>query len=270
MIIIDGHVHLYKEESLSEVLDYADRNFGNVAGKTNYNDKSTDIILLADTKRTDWRRKLVEKIRLSKRTYFMTKEWKICGTKEDESLCAYRENVRYIYIVFGQQIVSKENIEILAICTNYKYDDGKKLEGIISSIFNNEDIALLPWGFGKWSFQRKQIVKNVTSFYNSNLLVGDNGGRPIIQRTPKILREAENIGTRVISGSDPLPLKGENRRIGAFGTIIEAEIDKDRPAASLKDILKNENIRSFGYGKQMNIFSFVRNQFLIRMNKRYK
>jgi len=49
-------------------------------------------------------------------------------------------------------------------------------------------------------------------------------------------------GFKVLAGSDPLPLAGEERRIGRYGVRVRAEFDPEAPAESVRRMLFYGNV----------------------------
>ena len=82
----------------------------------------------------------------------------------------------------------------------------------------------------------------------NSFFIGDNSGRPLFWRRPIHFKIAGALSVPILPGSDPLPFRSEQKRGGSFGFAIDATINPEKPAESLKALLRNGKleIRSFG------------------------
>jgi hypothetical protein len=84
---------------------------------------------------------------------------------------------------------------------------------------------------------------------------------------PPQFAAAERARIRIVPGSDPLPLPGEEQRIGAYGFTVEAALPADRPAAALLALLAGA-AALVPYGRRERLARFVRNQLAMQIAKR--
>jgi len=130
-------------------------------------------------------------------------------------------------------------------------------------------IATLNWAPGKWFFARGKVIATQINENSANdFFIGETTLRNTLWPEPKLIKQAKSRGFSIIAGSDPLPFKGEENRIGSFGFLIEGKFDPDNPAQSLRDLI-NKNRKDIQIiGKRNNVFTFAKRQSKIMMEKR--
>jgi len=131
-------------------------------------------------------------------------------------------------------------------------------------------LRVLPWGVGKWWFGRGRLVRAlVQEFRGPDLFVGDSGVRPWFWARPALLREAERLGTRLLSGTDPLPFAHEAMRAGTTGFTVElASWDEGHPAGALLATLANPAARPLAFRRPERAARFVFNQVGMQLRRR--
>jgi hypothetical protein len=117
----------------------------------------------------------------------------------------------------GRQAVTTEGIEVLALAARLAIDDGASLGETLRRAAAAAALTVLPWGAGKWLGARGRRVERALTAQAPPVFAGDNGGRPSIWAEPRAFGIAQARGRGLVSGSDPLPLPGEERRVGSFG-----------------------------------------------------
>jgi hypothetical protein len=184
------------------------------------------------------------------------------------SIILAKENKRLCYLLKGRQIVTKENLEVLAIGSGQTIENGIPIETVLERIIDKEEMAVLAWGFGKWLFGRSKIIKRIIKNYNSpDLLVGDNSARPTFWPIPRLFKGARALNISIINGSDPLPFAGEETKVGSYGFSVEGEFNENEPAKSLRDILVSPGLTIGFFGRRDNTISFFRRQSKIYLRK---
>ena len=128
------------------------------------------------------------------------------------------------HLLPGQQIITSENIEILALSCTKRVDEGQPAADTVSAILDAGGVPVVAWAPGKWFFQRGRVVVSLLDrFGPSELALGDTTLRPIGWTTPKIISDARKSGYRILYGSDPLPFVGEENRPGSYFSNIEID-----------------------------------------------
>jgi hypothetical protein len=173
-----------------------------------------------------------------------------------------------MFLISGQQIVTAEKLEVLAIgCLNLP-ESGLAIADTIGSVFAEGGFVILPWGVGKWIGKRGRIIKNtVARNENPLLFLGDNGSRPGFWPVTSFTTPNHSNNPRLLSGTDPLPLKGEEKRVGTFGSVIHGHIDSQTPFKTLKRLLSDRKTMFTSYGDPQSSLSFVRQQVALRRTR---
>jgi hypothetical protein len=257
MIITDAHAHIYSCYNLDDFISSAFKNL--FKGTHNLSEQSnTAVLFLTETKGNNYFDLLMNN----------TKPWHVVNTDEKLSLRVNHPVYpdKEIIVISGQQVVTEEKLEVLVIGCSYPQVDGATLKGTVNSSLSGGGIVILPWGVGKWLGQRGRIVDDFVAANNSShLFLGDNGSRPGIWSVSNLDRDRSTNQPRLLSGTDPLPLPGEEKRVGNFGSIIHGSIDHQKPFETLKSLLSHPETDITGYGDLQSPLSFVKQQVALRM-----
>lgn len=175
----------------------------------------------------------------------LTKHEKELGVKADKVICIThgREpvvvlpEIEDLFVFKGFQVITKEKLEVLALLTADRPADGEALATTVKQIIESGGVPVLPWSFGKWWFQRGKVLREYLSTVNpGEVLLGDI---PLRSLGSAIIIANHNL---VIAGSDPLPIQGEESRIGNFATYLQGEIDPKNAKDSFRNILLDQTI----------------------------
>ena len=272
MILIDAHVHIYDNFDLRTFLDSAFVNFRTEAARLGHGGTFTAILLLTETAKDNWFQRLDEYtcqgLGVGGRS---TCQWRFYKTSEACSLCARGADSQILFVIAGRQIVTAEDLEVLALATEKKFEDGAPLEEIIRTVSGSGAIPVVPWGPGKWMGKRGVLL---TQLLNGpeipGLFLGDNGNRPYFWPNPSHFKLAEKKGIRVLPGTDPLPFALESCRPGSFGFLVNDSVTSEYPARDLKSILANRTTCLQPYGYLEHPWRFFRNQIAMQMMKRMR
>jgi hypothetical protein len=266
---VDAHVHIYDCFDLPTFLDSAFSNFRKEANRIGRGNSFTTVLLLTETSRQKWFHRLRAYGEMESTNGGNTiGNWTFHHTDETCSLRACSNDRWTLYIIAGQQINTSEKLEILALGTTQRFEDGAPLETVIQRIRESGAIPVIPWGFGKWIGRRGGILKKLLKKTQiTPLFLGDNGGRPLFWPRPLYFRKAQANGLRVLPGSDPLPLASESSRAGSFGFTFQGTVDPEHPALDIKKILLDPRTDLQPYGSLENPYRFVRNQLSIHFNR---
>jgi hypothetical protein len=143
----------------------------------------------------------------------------------------------------GRQIVSEERLEILALGIDADVTDGIPVRRVLEKVLEADGIPVVAWAPGKWFGPRGRVVESLLD--NSDpgrLLLGDTSLRPTVWGEPLLMRSARARGFRVVAGSDPLPLAGEERFAGSYVSVLETALDVEAPLASIKAALIDSDV----------------------------
>lgn len=263
-LIIDGHVHIYDCYNLDHFFSHGVQNLEHFYEALYSNGSPFELILLlTEAKENDFFNHFKEI-----GSYNGGDKYRFVPTKEDESLELVKNGKRLCYLIRGRQIVTKEDLEVLHIGSKDTLLDGLPINEVVDIILEKKNIAVLAWGFGKWWFKRGKIIRNqIERFQHPLVLMGDNSGRPIFLPFPQLFKLAKKLNYSIINGSDSLPFKGEEYKVGSYGFSVEGEFVEDEPAKSLRDILTTDNPNINYFGKRDNMINFFRRQLKIYSKK---
>jgi len=266
MIFVDAHVHLYDCFDLTSLWDSALANFEAAARRLGDEPLSCAILLLAESSREDWFHRLSQTVNPSRPP--VCPPWSVHQTRESSSLIIRKNGRPPLTLIAGRQIVTEENLEVLALATDSHFEEGLPLEETVTRIAEQDGLPVIPWGAGKWTGKRGQTVRNlIRRNPGPRLFLGDNGGRPLGCPRPALFSEAEKRGVPILPGSDPLPIRSGALRPGGFGFFLHETVRPEYGARDLKDILLEPLTRIHPYGRLESPYGFIRNQTLIRLNR---
>jgi hypothetical protein len=268
LLIVDGHVHIYDCYKLASLLEAASINFGIQAKKVGHSDSYSGVMLLADRLTDRWFERLYDLADAPPRTNPLAGPWTFHRVPEDPRiLLARRENFHGIFVVAGSQIISSEGLEVLALATTKTLPDGLPVKETLRAVRENDALAVLPWGFGKWLGRRGNLVKKLLeSDLAGTFFLGDSGGRPVFWGTPSHFDIARSLGIRILPGTDPLPLTWETRRVGSFGFTLPCRLTgKLSLQHDLIQPLRTKDCFICSYGDLLGGLNFLRSQIALRL-----
>ncbi|MBK7105267.1 MAG: hypothetical protein IPH62_08285 [Ignavibacteriae bacterium] len=263
-ILIDAHIHIHECFDLNTFFNSAKSNFQNQANKINC-DNFQSVLCLTESHKANYFANLFDKAETNEKIG----NWEIVNTPNQNSIILKDKDSFEIFLIAGRQIVTKENLEVLALGLNEDPNDGNPIEEVIKFVNANKAISVIPWGVGKWMGNRKQIVEKLVLQNNTfPIYLGDNGNRPFFWSKPEIFNEALKNGIINIPGSDPLPFLNEVKKPGSFGFIIDGNLDKEKPFDSIYEKINSSKIQFKTYGKLETGYNFLKNQISMQIVKR--
>jgi hypothetical protein len=185
------------------------------------------------------------------------------------SLSARRAGAPRLILVGGRQIATAEGLEVLALGAVGPFADREPVETTIDAVRKQDGVPVIPWGFGKWWRRRGAIVQRLVADHARFplLFLGDSAGRPGMAPRPRLLTEAERQHRAVLPGTDPLPLPGEEKKVGRLVFLVEREIDADRPFTWLRDGLIHCGTSPLTFGAYERPAVFLLRQISMQMRK---
>ncbi len=265
MIFIDAHVHIYNCYDLDIFFDSAYANMSATASRYGRKKPFMNILMFAEGSNYHWFEKLKDIAQDKEEKIIVKGDWSIQLTDEVSSLRAKKTD-KILFLIQGFQVVTSENIEILALGTEKRIEDGLSITETIQAVIAVDGIPVIPYGFGKWVGKRGRVIRGFLSSGNfERIFLGDSGNRPGFIPAPALLKQAgKTYGIRNLPGSDPLPLAMDSRRVGSFGFILDGSVSMEYPFKTLKDLLWNMGTAIRPYGILMNPFRFLLTQARIR------
>lgn len=191
--------------------------------------------------------------------------WQIHKTREPNSLLVRDDRGRSLAIIAGRQIATDERLEVLALGLNQSWKDGGEAQGIISQVASLGAVPVLPWAVGKWTGRRKRIVEDLLRSPPAPFLLGDNSGRLALWPEPGLLDQARRTGVSILPGSDALPFKHCESKIGSYGLEWADALPPDSPFEKLRHLMLHRYDDAKFFGGLANPLSFVRDQLAIQL-----
>ncbi|HSP88084.1 MAG TPA: hypothetical protein VLN45_08110 [Ignavibacteriaceae bacterium] len=262
LLLIDSHIHINHLDELRFFFQSAFNNFSIFNHKLTNSKNFIGVLFLTEVRDYNFFKILYDN------TDSFSKQlgYKIERTLEDNSLLvSYDENK--IILIAGQQIITAENLEILALGTINKFEYGKDFSATINWIKKEKAIPVIPWGVGKWFGKRGRIVEDFIQ-NNTEIFLGDNSGRPLFWPTPKLFKEGINKKIYTLRGTDPLPIKTQVKKVGRFGFYFFSHIDMRYPFLNLKELIYSLKGNPNNFGHLENPLRFFKDQFILNFKQR--
>jgi hypothetical protein len=268
MVLVDGHVHVYDCFSVPAVFDAAAANFAAAADTLEGAGRYDSVLCLVEGARE----RFLADVRSGKqgRVWRGTHGYWEAELGDEPEVVTVRRGGTRLLLLAGRQLVTRERLEVLALGTTAPLHDGASLEDTLAAVRDAAALAVLPWGVGKWVGARGAIVSRALDDPQwSHVLVGDNGNRLSLSPEPTQLARARREGRRVLPGSDPLPLPGQESRVGSYGFALHADLDPLRPAAALRALLAGR-ASLVPFGRRARLARFVGNQLALQLKTRLR
>jgi len=255
--LFDAHVHVYQGADVAALLNGAAGHFRKTASAVGASDWR-GVLFLTEIAGTSW----FETVS-GAHDGRQFDAWRITGMPTDPLSLEARSETESLYIVAGRQIVTSERVEVHALGTREAIADGMELPATVRAVQAVGALAVIPWGAGKWLGKRGRLVAAMLASADSGLFVSDNSGRPWFWHDP-LLARLRAAGRPILRGSDPLPLRAEERRVGGFGCWFRGA--DHIPAHRLIARIRNSAAKDlYPYGPKESLWWFLRNQVLLRL-----
>ena len=266
-LAVDSHVHLYDLADLGSLLDAAERNFSQIRRAQPADTPVIGMLVLADVQNqkifSDLKNGLEED-----RPSFLENSWKLSATSEESSLRAEKAGGSAILLIAGQQIITHEKLEVLAVGSVRHFQHGLGMNETLDAVHQHGAYPIIPWGVGKWFGRRGQLIQDLLASNSSvPYCLGDNGGRPQIWSHVRQFSFAQQKNIPVLRGSDPLNLPDYARRAGSFVSVTRGRLSQSHPAADLLQLLFNRSTVWNNFGDLSLIHHFLLNQLALRLRK---
>lgn len=258
-IPVDAHVHFHAPRQVEDTLEAAAVNFRKLRPADAMRERG--VLLLAQSARESVFEWLKDQPRVG--------AWSVTGMPaEPQSLWLRRSDVE-ILVVCGRQVDVEPGLELLVLGTHRQVVPGLGLARTVREAQAEGSLAVLPWGFGKWTGRRKRRVREAIASQDlAGMWMGDNGGRLAALPRPPLLAEGERAGRAVLPGSDPFPFGADHRRVGGFGCLVAVDLDQERPWRSLRAALTRVGGSPEAYGSGTGLVGFCLKQVRMQVRKR--
>jgi hypothetical protein len=194
-------------------------------------------------------------------------EWRKLDTEERNSVIVEDRRGRKLAIIAGRQIVCRERLEVLALGHLEVPDDGQPIRDVLRDVERAGAVPVLPWGFGKWTGDRKQVVQQLLDEPPCEFVLGDNGGRLRMLAEPELFAVARKKGFCILPGTDPFPFHWDGRRVGSYGMEWRGGLEPGAPFRSLKSLIAEQGRAGERFGRLESLPAFIRNQVAIQLRR---
>jgi hypothetical protein len=274
-IYLDAHVHIYPIFSIDLLLGAALNNFDRQARLLEDTESRDYVLCLTEGAGFNVFSQLQRMADLPQdhngnRSSPAAATWRYQTMSEPHCLIATNSEEECIHILAGRQLISRENLELLALGSQvYVPDKTFSLEALAGKVWDSGGIPVLPWGVGKWLGKRGAVIDHyISRKHDFPVVLGDNGNRPVFWPPPRQFLTAAQMNCSFISGSDPLPLAGHAQRVGTYGGwIAKHQLSARSPIEDLKALVTQPDCLSC-FGKKTGAFQFFRDQLLVNHKKR--
>ncbi|GJL55388.1 MAG: hypothetical protein NPIRA02_25200 [Nitrospirales bacterium] len=269
LIVIDTHVHMYDCFELATFLASAYKNCQVHAAHRQHHGPVLGVLLLTESSWDHWFQQFVTFAdQNTDISHPGSSTWHFRRTNEDFTLFAESTQGEKLLIIAGRQLVTKEKFEVLALMTNQTFQDGMTIQESIEQVKNSGGMPVIPWAFGKWWGTRGKILTELmTSAVMSQVLLGDNSGRPKFLPYPEHFTLAHTQGIRILPGSDPLPLPSEYWRPCSVGLSFKTALDDATPGIHLQRLILDTGTATTAYFQHERLSRFIKNQIALNMRK---
>ena len=145
-------------------------------------------------------------------------------------------------IFSGVQVACRERFEVLGLFCHHSIDDGVSARDALQIIRSAGGLPVLAWAPGKWMFSRKHIVEDLLKgVHGRSLFIGDTSLRPSFWGEPRLMHDYRLRGGKVVCGSDPLPVGGEEFLAGTYASKLNVDAGADA-ADMLKRCLETDQV----------------------------
>lgn len=262
--LVDGHVHLHPSFEVERFFTAAANNFATAGRALGFSSSPCGILMLTESSGSN---RFVELQRSAADQ--QAAGFELRATPEDRSLLVAVPGRSPMMVVAGRQVVTAEDLEVLALGCKEELRDGGPLEATLGLVREAGAIPVIPWGFGKWQSNRRRILLEVLRRQSTGLVfLGDNGGRATLLPQSALFQRAAEMGIRNLPGSDPLPFAREQTRPGSYGFVFDEPLDSQEPATDLLQKLAQSEDQSQTFGTGLSAYTFVLNQVGMQIRKR--
>jgi len=261
VVLVDAHVHFHPVANVATLLDAATSNFQAEAARLGAR-AWQGALLLTEMAGVD---RFGEFVRNANPTQIG--DWSIVPGGDEISVLATRKG-KALLIVAGRQMATREGLEVLALGTRAQIEDRQALPRTILLAQQAGAVVVLPWAAGKWLGERGKLVERALIEAEGSVFPGDNSGRPSFWKAPAVFATLARQGRAVLPGTDPLPLKGEEARVGRNGFWMSGKLPAAGAGAALLQNLREAQLDAIhAYGPRETPWGFVRNQVALRLAK---
>ena len=231
-LFVDGHVHIHPCFDIGRFFTAAQRNLRLAAAKQGCAEGAWQGALLLTESGAERAFECLRDGRLVPPAGIRVEH-----TSDEAVLRVHVAGERPLYLIAGRQIATTSGVEVLSLGTRAVVPDGLTFEEAMERSCATDGLTVIPWGFGKWSLARGELVrKQLKKRPAGSIALGDNGGRLRFAPPPPLFALARELGFAVLPGTDPFPFASQVDRVGSFGFALPDWQDNDD--APVRELLR--------------------------------
>jgi hypothetical protein len=266
-LFVDGHVHIHPCFDIGGFFASAQRNLRKAAlAKGCAEGEWQGALLLAESGAV----RAFERLREGRDS--LPAGIRIEPTRDEACLRVRVDGSMPLYLIAGRQVATTSGVEVLSLFTRDIVPDGLGFEDAMERSCATGGLTAIPWGFGKWSLARGNLVRaQLHARPPGSIALGDNGGRLSFGPPPVLFGEAATLGFAVLPGSDPFPFASQVSRVGTFGFRIDDWDDgEDAPATALLGKLRGRKASPDYFGRLTGPVEFLVSQVRMQYHNRFR
>lgn len=192
--------------------------------------------------------------------------WRFIPCGDGLSLIAQKNGDDALLFIRGRQIQTRERLEVLSLCNNATIPDYIETIDALKRTLDQDGLPVLPIGGGKWLGSRGRFVEDImASSLGEQIWLGDNAGRFGAGPTPRQFLQAKQLGRWVLPGSGTVAFGSQGRRVGRYGMLLDIQVDRDSPAASIKQAIRAGGEHPIVFGRPDSLINYVKCQSLMQI-----
>lgn len=265
-IVVDGHVHVHDCYELEPFLRAAVRRLNRV--ELPFPGPREGVLMLTECSHENFFERTRENLAQGGEGTFLAEGFRLHATDEPASLRVSGGEITLTFVA-GCQVATTDGLEVLMLATDRRVPDGLSMRETLDRSVESGGLSVIPWGVGKWWGGRGKLMRDLIQEYaDRGLFLGDESGRPWFWPRPGLIDEAAGAGVRDLPGTDPLPFRGEEPKVGRMGFALRAGWDPARPAGSLMEALGRSGEQPHRFARLESAIPFFHNQFRMQLRKR--
>lgn len=255
LTLIDGHVHVRASFDPSRMLSSAVERFDRAAGGLGAA-QGTPVVMLAEAEGEEAFERWAGRDEPVGR-------WRFVVGDDPCSLTAERDDGRTLLVVQGRQWTCDDRLEVLTQCSGLRLRDGMSAEACIEDGLAAGAMVVLPWGFGKWMGERRARVLALLDRFGGRIAVSDSAARP--GGHDAVLARAAEREVPFTAGTDPLPLRSHESRVGAYGFVLPGHPPAGEQSAWLQGAVLARSHASRTFGRRDGLLGSLVTQVQLRI-----
>ncbi len=253
-LCVDTHVHVYRAFDHETFLDAAADNAKRLG-------RGLGVIMLTETRGEHVFRQWHDRNRVG--------AWTFNPNEEDFVMFAQRDGELALAVIAGRQIITQERLEVLALGVDAEFEYGRPIAETVSAVRGRDALPVVPYGFGKWTGERGQIISRLIELHaDHGLVLGDNGGRPTLGPRPPHFDQAAAHRVTILPGTDPLPLRSCQRQACRFGVRLDGTFRRETLGREVKTRLAAAGPVPPRFGDHVSLPRAVYQQLALRLDRK--